>query len=70
MELGISGKVMRVERVHVEEDSVKMSHAGDGSGGLGDSTSSHIDFNRAGVPLMEVVSKPDVRSGSEAAGYG
>lgn len=69
IELATSGKIVRITRLHMEEDSAKMSHEGD-TGRLGDSTLSSIDFNRAGVPLVEIVSEPDIRSGSEAAEYG
>lgn len=68
--LATSGKRIGITRLHMEEDSAKMSHEGDGSGRLSDSTHSLIDFNRAGVPLAEIVSEPDMRSGVEAAEYG
>ncbi len=51
---------IRVERVHMEEDTAKSIH-------LGDKTM--LNFNRAGVPLIEVVSHPDLRSGREANEY-
>lgn len=70
--LGTSGKVIGITRLHMEEDSAKMSHEGgdDASGKLTDSTHSLVDFNRGGVPLIEIVSEPDLRSGVEAAEYG
>lgn len=68
VQLGISGKTVRVQRLHIEEDSAKMTHEGDGR--LGSSTGSFVDFNRAGIPLIEIVSHPDMRSGAEAAEYG
>lgn len=68
--LGTSGKAIGITRLHMEEDSAKMSHEGDSSGKLSDSTHSLVDFNRAGVPLIEIVSEPDLRSGVEAAEYG
>jgi aspartyl-tRNA(Asn)/glutamyl-tRNA(Gln) amidotransferase subunit B len=49
-----------IERVHLEEDVAKLFHTGDYS---------LIDVNRAGVPLMEIVSRPDMRSSEEARGY-
>ena len=55
-----------VERVHLEEDVAKMQHFPDGDGGEGYSL---VDVNRSGVPLMEVVSKPDLRSPEEARQY-
>ena len=55
-----------VERVHLEEDVAKMQHFPDGDGGAGYSL---VDVNRSGVPLMEIVSKPDLRSAEEAREY-
>jgi len=68
VDLAVSGKRIRINRLHIEEDSAKMSHQGDGR--LGDSTRSYVDFNRAGIPLAEIVSEPDISSGAEAAEYG
>lgn len=51
---------IRIERIHMEEDTAKSVH-------LGERTL--LNFNRAGVPLIEVVSYPDLRSGAEAASY-
>lgn len=48
-------------RVHIEEDTGKLNHQADGS--------SLVDFNRAGVPLMEIVSEPDLTSPDEAKRY-
>lgn len=71
LELPTSGKMVGVTRLHMEEDSAKMSHEGSAaSGRITDSTYSLIDFNRSGVPLIEVVSAPDIRTGAEAAEYG
>lgn len=64
-----SGKRVGVTRLHVEEDSGKMSHVG-GGGSVTDADYSLIDYNRAGVGLAEIVSEPDMRSGAEAAEYG
>jgi len=55
-----SSKRIRVRRAHMEEDTGKLSHT------LGGSL---VDFNRAGVPLLEIVSEPDMRSAQEAAQY-
>lgn len=52
----------------MEEDSAKMNHQGAES--LAGSTHSLVDFNRAGTPLAEIVSEPDMRAGIEAAEYG
>lgn len=70
LQLPNSGKIIGVTRLHMEEDSAKMSHEGSASGAITDSTHSLIDFNRSGVPLIEIVSEPDIRSGAEAAEYG
>lgn len=71
VELPNSGGVIGVTRLHMEEDSAKMSHeGGDASGRLTDSTHSLVDFNRSGIPLVEIVSEPDIRNGLEAAEYG
>ena len=53
-------KRIGIERIHMEEDTAKQSHYGDYT---------FIDYNRCGVPLIEIVSKPDMRSGEEAAKY-
>lgn len=71
LQLASSGKEIGITRLHMEEDSAKMSHeGGDASGRLTDSTHSLIDFNRSGMPLAEIVSEPDLRSGLEVAEYG
>jgi len=55
-------KRIGVTRIHIEEDAGKSMHEGlDGV--------SHIDLNRSGVPLMEIVSEPDMRSADEAVAY-
>ncbi len=62
-------KQCRLTRIHLEEDTGKSTHAGSSDGRIAGSTHSLIDFNRAGVPLMECVSEPDLRSASEAIAY-
>ncbi len=60
-------KKIGITRLHMEEDAGKLTHAG--SDRLSGSTYSLVDFNRAGIPLLEIVSEPDLRSGKEAAEY-
>jgi aspartyl-tRNA(Asn)/glutamyl-tRNA(Gln) amidotransferase subunit B len=60
-------KKIGITRLHMEEDAGKLVHAG--SDRLSGSTYSLVDYNRAGVPLVEIVSEPDLRSGQEAAEY-
>ncbi|MGF1459765.1 MAG: Asp-tRNA(Asn)/Glu-tRNA(Gln) amidotransferase subunit GatB [Leptolyngbyaceae cyanobacterium] len=60
-------KRIGITRLHMEEDAGKLVHAG--SDRLSGSAYSLVDFNRAGVPLVEIVSEPDLRSGQEAAEY-
>ena len=55
-------------RVHLEEDTGKSTHLGE-SGRIHGSEASLIDFNRAGIPLMEAVSEPDIRTPEEARAY-
>ncbi|MDT7535199.1 Asp-tRNA(Asn)/Glu-tRNA(Gln) amidotransferase subunit GatB [Sphingobium sp. SA2] len=57
-----STKVIGVERIHVEQDAGKLMHDQH-------PTSSYVDLNRSGVALMEIVSKPDMRSPAEAGAY-
>jgi aspartyl-tRNA(Asn)/glutamyl-tRNA(Gln) amidotransferase subunit B len=57
---------VRIHRVHLEEDAAKNIHLG-ASGRIHGSETSIVDFNRAGTPLMEIVSEPDLRSAHEAA---
>ncbi len=59
----------RLTRIHLEEDTGKSTHAGSGDGRIAGSSYSLVDFNRAGVPLMECVSEPELRSGAEAVAY-
>ncbi|WP_413199560.1 Asp-tRNA(Asn)/Glu-tRNA(Gln) amidotransferase subunit GatB [Nostoc piscinale] len=60
-------KRIGITRLHMEEDAGKLVHAG--SDRLSGSSYSLVDYNRAGVPLVEIVSEPDIRSGQEAAEY-
>ena len=58
-----------VERAHLEEDTGKSTHFGGTSGRIHGSEYSLIDFNRAGVPLVEIVSRPDIRTSEQARQY-
>ncbi len=62
LEIEVGGETKRVgiERVHLEEDTAKLFHI---------DKHSLVDFNRAGVPLMEIVSRPDIRTPEEARQY-
>jgi aspartyl-tRNA(Asn)/glutamyl-tRNA(Gln) amidotransferase subunit B len=60
-------KRIGVTRLHMEEDAGKLVHGG--SDRLAGSTHSLVDYNRAGIPLVEIVSEPDLRTGQEAAEY-
>ncbi len=62
-------KECRLTRIHLEEDTGKSSHAGSGDGRIAGSSYTLLDFNRAGVPLMECVSEPDIRSAAEAVAF-
>ena len=55
-------KKIRLVRIHIEEDAGKLNHDEYGRGSL-------VDLNRAGVPLIEIVSEPDISSASEAEAY-
>ncbi|HVL81448.1 MAG TPA: Asp-tRNA(Asn)/Glu-tRNA(Gln) amidotransferase subunit GatB [Actinomycetota bacterium] len=70
LEVEVDGETRRigVHRVHLEEDTGKTSHVG-GSGRIGDAEYAKVDYNRAGVPLVEIVSEPDIRSPEEARAY-
>ncbi len=59
----------RLTRIHLEEDTGKSTHAGSGDGRIAGSSYSLVDFNRAGVPLMECVSEPELHSAAEAIAY-
>ena len=58
---------IRIHRLHLEEDAGKLLHDWPGGGALGDV--SLVDFNRCGVPLVEIVSEPEIRSAAEAEDY-
>ena len=58
---------IQIERVHMEEDTGKSSHSG--SGRIESATSTALDFNRSGVPLVEIVTKPVITSSKQAVAY-
>jgi aspartyl-tRNA(Asn)/glutamyl-tRNA(Gln) amidotransferase subunit B len=64
----IDGHRIGIERAHLEEDTGKTIHVG-GGGRIHEATYSLVDYNRAGVPLMEIVSRPDIRNAEEARAY-
>ena len=64
VETAEGSRTVRLERIHLEEDTGRLLHRESGG-----TAYSLIDFNRAGVPLMELVSKPDIRSAEEAATF-
>ncbi len=57
-----------IERVHQEEDTGKSTHIG-GGGRISGAEYSLLDFNRSGVPLVEIVTRPDIRSAAQARAY-
>ncbi len=62
------GSVIGIERAHLEEDTGKSTHVG-ASGRIHDAGYSLVDYNRAGVPLIEIVSRPDLRDPEQAKSY-
>ena len=62
------GRRVGIERAHLEEDTGKTVHVG-GGGRIHEAAYSLVDYNRAGVPLIEIVGAPDLRSADEARAY-
>jgi aspartyl-tRNA(Asn)/glutamyl-tRNA(Gln) amidotransferase subunit B len=60
--VGTEKKTIRLNRIHIEEDAGKSMHEGE-------SPFSSLDYNRAGMPLVEIVTEPDIRSAEEAAAF-
>jgi aspartyl-tRNA(Asn)/glutamyl-tRNA(Gln) amidotransferase subunit B len=58
--IALNGRLIRLQRIHMEEDAGKLLHGSDAS---------LVDLNRAGTPLIEIVSEPDITSSEEAAAY-
>ncbi len=65
--LSLHDKVVRIERLHLEEDAGKLLHEAPGGGPL--YGQSLVDFNRCGTPLVEIVSRPEISSAAEAQDY-
>jgi aspartyl-tRNA(Asn)/glutamyl-tRNA(Gln) amidotransferase subunit B len=58
--------VVGIERAHLEEDAAKTIHVGGAEGRIHGADRSLVDFNRAGTPLVEIVTRPDIRSAEDA----
>lgn len=71
LDVAVDGEptVVGITRVHMEEDTGKSSHIGDGGGRIQDADHTLLDFNRAGVPLVEIVTEPDITSPEQARAY-
>lgn len=68
VDMGDYTRRVGITRVHLEEDTGKLMHTGS-TGRISESASSIVDFNRAGTPLVEIVTEPDIRSAAEAKEY-
>jgi aspartyl-tRNA(Asn)/glutamyl-tRNA(Gln) amidotransferase subunit B len=55
-----------ITRAHLEEDAAKTLHVGGAEGRIHGATASHVDFNRGGTPLVEIVTEPDIRTAEQA----
>ena len=68
LDVTVNGEIVRVaiERVHLEEDTGKTLHVGGATGRIHGATESLVDYNRAGIPLVEIVTKPVVGTGRMA----
>ena len=64
-----NGTCIRIERAHLEEDAGKTTHLGGDDGRIHGADQALVDYNRAGVPLLEIVSQPDIRSAEDARAY-
>src|SRR5207247_10453173 len=65
-ELGAESSRVGIERVHLEEDTGKTLHVGGATGRIHGATESLVDYNRAGIPLVEIVTKPVPGTGARA----
>lgn len=70
LDIVVDGETVRVgiERAHMEEDTGKSTHLG-GGGRIDSAESTLLDFNRSGVPLVEIVSRPEIHSAAQARAY-
>jgi aspartyl-tRNA(Asn)/glutamyl-tRNA(Gln) amidotransferase subunit B len=68
-EIEVDGVRVRITRAHLEEDTGKSMHVGGGGGRIHGADHSLVDYNRAGVPLLEIVSEPDIFSAEQARAY-
>src|ERR1043165_3715770 len=68
LDVAVGGETVRVgiERVHLEEDTGKTLHIGGSTGRIHGATESLVDYNRAGIPLVEIVTKPVAGTGAKA----
>jgi len=68
VDMGSYTRRVGITRVHIEEDTGKLIHTG-ATGRISESGASIVDFNRAGTPLVEIVTEPDIRTSAEAKEY-
>jgi aspartyl-tRNA(Asn)/glutamyl-tRNA(Gln) amidotransferase subunit B len=68
LDVDVDGEMVRIgiERVHLEEDTGKTTHIGGATGRIHGATESLVDYNRAGIPLVEIVTKPVPGTGADA----
>lgn len=68
LDIDVNGRVKRINiaRAHIEEDPGKLVHSGES---IVSSHYSYVDYNRSGIPLIEIVSEPEISSGEEARAY-
>jgi aspartyl-tRNA(Asn)/glutamyl-tRNA(Gln) amidotransferase subunit B len=65
----VDGERVGIERVHLEEDTGKSLHVGGATGRIHGADYSLVDYNRAGIPLVEIVTRPDIHSAEAARAY-
>lgn len=63
---GSYATIVRILRIHMEEDAAKMTHVGGAEGRIASASESLVDYNRCGTPLIELVTEPDLRTPEEA----